>query len=58
MIDEQIINLVMVVGVIGFIVYFKYIKQRNEKKPGNSDFSKAYFDILNSDQYKVKGKYE
>lgn len=51
---QDFVNLLIVVGIIGFIVYMKYMK-----KPVNyNEYEESYVKVLNSEQYKVKGKYE
>jgi Ca2+/Na+ antiporter len=59
MLQENLINLLFVVGLIGVILYFKFLRDSKLKKEINSnEFKKVYLDVLNSDEYKVKGKYE
>jgi hypothetical protein len=53
--SNLIINLFIAVGIIGIIVYLKLINNRPQER---SESDKIILDILNSDEYKVKGKYD
>jgi preprotein translocase subunit YajC len=57
MTQELLLNLLLIVGIIAIFSYFKLSRQRNmQKKKTESD--SLYYKILNSDEYKVKGKFE
>ena len=51
---DQVMNLVMIVGLIGAIVYFR-LQRKNRQE---SQFQSFYNEVLTSDKYKVKCKYE
>lgn len=53
MASELVVNLLLAVALIGFIVYLKFRRQKPD-----DEFTKTYMDILNSDKYKVKGRFE
>lgn len=56
MFSDYVINLLIIVGIIGFIVYYKMMRQPNQS--GSDEFRSFYNEVVNSDKYKVKGKYE
>jgi hypothetical protein len=45
-------------GIIGFIVAYYLIKSIRRAEKERSSFNKAYDKILNSDEHKVKGRFE
>jgi hypothetical protein len=53
--SEILANLFIAIAIIGVIVYLKLM---NNKPKEASETEKLMVDILNSDEYKVKGKYE
>ena len=57
MIESQVLSLVLSAGLIGLIVYLHY-RRRAKTRASRSEFQQLYLDILNSDKYKVKSKFE
>ncbi|MFO7710746.1 MAG: hypothetical protein R6V53_03215 [Candidatus Woesearchaeota archaeon] len=51
---DQVLNLMVIVGLIGAIVYLR-LQRKNKQE---SQFQQFYNEVLTSDKYKVKGKYE
>jgi hypothetical protein len=45
-------------GIIGFIAAYYIIKSIRRAEKERSSFNKRYDEILNSDEYKVKGRFE
>ncbi|MBI5003192.1 hypothetical protein HZC31_07435 [Candidatus Woesearchaeota archaeon] len=53
--DKYLTILIVVVGLIWFFVFLRNVWVLNKS---TTDFQQQYHQIINADEYKVKGKFE